>query len=178
MTLSGGIMGMNEQSPTMNGTFINVPVALDLEYDVSATLALAGSVTWFIPTTKSVELGDGSSLDQKSPDIFAYMGNINLRLPLESGSVSPYLTGGAGGIIFLKATDAGRYPKLAESQTMFGADFGGSVSHAVDEIWAVRADVREFMGLPQKDSQGFDDDGNSANPIWMTRGTLGLSFTF
>jgi hypothetical protein len=78
---------------------------------------------------------------------------------------------------FLSATDADRYPKLPESQTSFAVNFGLGSSFPVTESLALRADFREFVAFPKDDAVGLSN-GKSADPIWMPRGTLGLTYRF
>lgn len=176
LSVLGGVQALNQNDTALPDHFINVPAVATLGYDLHPNWALEGEFTWLIPVERSVDLG-ASSEDRKTPDILSYQASVLGKLPLSSGSWTPYAAAGAGAVTFLSNTDADRFPRLSESQTAFAVNFGAGTTYEVGSRWGVRADFRELVAFPSKDAEGLSD-GNSADPIWMERGTLGLTYAF
>ena len=78
---------------------------------------------------------------------------------------------------FLSNTDADRLPRLTDSQTVFGINFGAGVTYPLVSRLGLRADFRELVAFPPNDAVGLSANGN-ADAIWMERGTLGLAYRF
>jgi opacity protein-like surface antigen len=112
----------------------------------------------------------------KPPDVLTYQAGLRVRPP--STTWSPYVAAGAGAMTFMSNTDADRLPALAKSETMFAFNFGGGAQFGLSGPWALRADFREFVAFPSKDSEGFSDTNGNSDPIWMERGTVGLAYRF
>jgi len=177
VSVLGGIQALNKNDTAFPDRFINVPAAVAVTYHLSRILAVEGEFTWLIPVSQSVTLGSGASQDMKTPNILAYQANVRASWPLSNSAVTPYVAAGAGAITFLSNTDADRLPALNESQTAFAINFGTGLSYGVAPSWAVRADFREFAAFPSTDAVGLSS-GGVADPIWMSRGTLGLAYRF
>ena len=82
-----------------------------------------------------------------------------------------------GAVTFLSNSDADRLPQLDKSQTMFALNFGAGAQVGLNARWGLRADFREFVAFPGKDTAGFSANG-TADPIWMERGALGVAYRF
>jgi len=177
ITVLGGVQALQQNDSALPDDAVNVPVALALAYHLTPVFAAEGELTWIIPVEQSMDAGDGTKVDARTPDILAYQANLRANLPLESSAVSPYLTAGAGAVTFLSNTDADRRPQLAEDETAFAVNFGGGATWRIQGPLALRADFRELVAFPSDDAGGLARDG-SADDIWMTRGTVGLAWRF
>jgi len=176
-SLLGGVQGLIENDTALQDNFVNIPLAASLAYRASALFAIEGELAWLIPVANSVSLSQGASQDLKSPDVLTYQANVRANIPVGSPAWSPYLTAGAGAMTFLEATDADNYPQLASSETVFAINFGLGAGFPLTETLSLRADFREFVAFPQDDAVGLSN-GTEADPIWMPRGTFGLTYRF
>ena len=177
LSLMGGVQALSENDTGIPDNLIDVPTVASVSYRLTPIWALEGEFTWMIPVTQSVDLGNGSSQDMKTPDILAYQANVRASWPVGGTPWKPYLAAGAGGVSFLSNTDADRVPALDKSQTMFAMNFGGGVGFDLSPSWGLRGDFREFVAFPSNDTPGFSSDGN-ADQVWMARGTVGVAYRF
>lgn len=177
VTLSGGVQGILDNETALQDNFVNIPVTAGITYHVNSIFAVEGEFGWLIPIENSVNIGSGQEQDLKNPDILSYQANIRATLPLNLTNISTYATAGLGGVTFLSTDESNQYPQLDESETMFAINFGVGSSFSLTGPWLVRADFREFVAFPQNDAVAFSN-GGEADPIWMPRGTLGVSYQF
>jgi len=175
-SLLGGVQGLIENDTALPDNFVNIPIAASLAYRATALFAIEGELAWLVPVSNTVTMSSGSQ-DLKSPDVLTYQANVRAQLPVGSTAWSPYLTVGAGAMTFLSATDADNYPQLESSETAFAINFGLGAGIPLTESLSLRADFREFVAFPQDDAVGLSD-GTEADPIWMPRGTFGLTYRF
>jgi len=177
LTVLGGIQALNQNDTALPDQFLNIPAALAVQVPLNPTWALEGEFAWLIPIKRSIDLGAAGTQDLKSPDVLTYQANVVANLPVLAASWTPYLTGGLGAVSFLSNSDPDRYPQLSKTQTAFGINFGGGATYGLGDRLGLRADFREVAAFPSKDATGLSN-GGKADPIWMERGTLGLSYRF
>lgn len=176
-SILGGVQGLMENDTALPDNFVNIPLAAALAYHASTIFAIEGEFAWLIPVANTVSTGTGGSQDLKNPDVLSYQANLRAQLPWGAPALSPYLTAGVGAMTFLSATGADNHPQLAESETAFAINFGLGASIPLTQSLALRGDFREFVAFPQDDAAGLSD-GTGADPIWMPRGTFGLTYRF
>lgn len=176
-SLLGGVQGLIENDTALPDDFVNIPIAASVGYRASALFAIEGELAWLIPVANTVDTGTGASQDLKSPDVLTYQANVRAHIPVGSPAWSPYVAAGLGAMTFLSATDADNYPQLESSETTFAINFGLGTNLPLTETLSLRADFREFVSFPQDDAVGLSD-GTEADPIWMPRGTFGLTYRF
>ena len=176
-TILGGVQGLMSNDTALQDDFVNIPLAASLAYHATSIFALEGEFAWLIPVSNTVSVAAAESDDLKTPNVLSYQANLRAQIPVGSPSISPYITAGLGAMTFLSTTDADRYPQLAESQTTFAINFGIGTGVPLTESLSLRGDFREFVAFPQDDANGLSN-GTSADPIWMPRGTFGLSYRF
>ena len=176
-SLMGGVQGLMENDSALPDNFVNIPIAASLGYQLTALFALEGELAWLIPVANSVDVQSGLSQDLKNPDILTYQANVRAQLPLGTPALAPYLTAGAGAMTFLSATDNDNFPQLDSSETSFAINFGIGANVPLTESLSLRGDFREFVAFPEDDAVGLSD-GTEADPIWMPRGTFGLTYRF
>ena len=174
ISVMGGIHALNQNDTALPDGFLNLPVVGSLTYRLTDMVALEGEFTWMIPVEQSVEIS-GVTQDRKSPDILAYQASLRASRPLNAWT--PYLAAGLGAVTFLSNTDANRVPRLSESQSAFAVNFGAGLLYGLNSTWGVRADFRELAAFPSSDAAGLSTAGN-ADPLWMERATVGLSYRF
>ena len=175
VSLMGGIQALNKNDTALPDRFINIPAVGTVTYRLTSRLAAEGEFTWMIPVKQSVDVGSGTSQDRKSPDVLAYQANLRADFPVSTWT--PYLAAGAGAVTFLSNTDPDRLPQLAKSETAFAINFGGGVTYGLTDRWAVRGDLRELVAFPSDGAAGLSNS-TGADPVWMERGTVGLSYRF
>ena len=176
-SLMGGVQGLMENDSALPDNFVNIPIAASLGYHLTTLFALEGEFAWLVPVENSVDVESGLTQDLKNPDVLTYQANVRAQLPLGTPALSPYVTAGAGAMTFLSATDGNNYPQLETSETSFAINFGLGANVPLTESLSLRADFREFVAFPQDDAAGLSD-GTEADPIWMPRGTFGLTYRF
>ena len=176
-SLMGGVQGLMENDTALPDNFVNIPLAASLGLRLSSLLAVEGELAWLSPVENSVDLQAGTSQNLKSPDVLTYQANVRAQLPFDTPALSPYLTAGVGAMTFLSATGSDNYPQLESSETSFAINFGFGANVPLTEALSLRADFREFVAFPQDDAVGLSD-GTEADPIWMPRGTFGLTYRF
>jgi len=175
VSLMGGVQALNKNDTALPDHFINIPAVATVGYHLTSRLTAEGEFTWMIPVQQSVDVGSGTSQDRKTPDVLAYQANLRADFPVRAWT--PYLAAGAGAVTFLSNTDPDRLPQLAKSQTAFAINFGAGLAYPLTERWALRGDVREFVAFPSNSAAGLSD-ASGADPIWMERGAVGLSYRF
>jgi opacity protein-like surface antigen len=175
--VTSGVTGFNGNDTALNETMVNIPVVVGVSVGLSRLWAIEGDVSYFIPMKQEVELDGGGTGDRKMPGVWSYMGNVAARMYYEDSAWAPYLTAGLGGMTFMEDLAADVQPKLVDSQTVFGMNFGLGTGYRMNESWSLRLDFREFIAFPGDDTQGLSTAGQ-ADPIWIERGTVGLSRRF
>jgi len=175
LSLLGGVQTINKNDTALPDYFLSVPAVASLGYSLTSNLAVEGDLTWMFPVQRSVDTGAGAKADRRTPSLLAYQAGLRAGLPLAAWT--PYVAAGAGAVTFLSSTASDRVPQLGKAQTMFALNFGTGATVDFAGPWAVRADLRELVAFPSKHAEGFSTDG-TADPIWMERGTLGISYRF
>lgn len=176
VSLSGGVNFLNENDTAFPETFVGIPITGAVAYRFTDIWAVEAEFSYALAIEKDVDLIDGT-VKRKSPDFMTYMANARATWPLKDQPWMPYATVGAGGITFLSDEDEKRLPMLDESQTAFALDFGVGTGYRLTPNWVVRADFLTFVAFPSDDAEGLSTDG-SADPIWMERGTVGVTYRF
>ncbi len=175
VSVLGGIHVLNQNDTALPDQLLSVPAVASVAYQFTPNLAAEGDFTWLIPVKQSVDLGSGGEQDRKAPNVLAYQAGVRAGLPLSTWT--PYLAAGLGAMTFLSNTDADRLPQLDKSQTMFALNFGAGAQVGLNARWGLRADFREFVAFPGKDTAGFATNG-TADPLWMERGAVGVAYRF
>lgn len=176
-TLMGGVQGLMKNDTALGDNFVNLPLAAAAGYHISSLFAVEGEFMWLIPVSNTVTVGSTGSQDLKNPDVLSYQANLRAQIPVGTPSLSPYVTAGLGAMTFLSNTASDRYPQLASSETAFAINFGVGTGVPLTESLSLRGDFREFVAFPQNDAAGLSD-GTNADPIWMPRGTVGVTYRF
>ncbi len=176
VSLSGGVNFLNESDTAFPETFVGIPVVGSVAYRFTDVWAAEAEFSYAIPIEKDVDL-IGGTVKRKSPDFMTYMANARATWPLPDQPWMPYATAGVGGITFMSDEDEERLPALAESQTALALDFGVGTGYRLTPNWVLRADFVAFVAFPSDDAEGLSTDG-SADPIWVERGTIGVTYRF
>jgi len=176
VSLSGGVNFLNENDTAFPETFVGIPITGAVAYRFTDSWAAEAEFSYALAIEKDVDL-IGGTVKRKSPDFMTYMANARATWPLKDQPWMPYATAGVGGITFLSDEDEKRLPALSESQTAFALDFGVGTGYRLTPNWVLRADFVAFVAFPSDDAEGLSTDGE-ADPIWMERGTVGVTYRF
>jgi hypothetical protein len=110
--------------------------------------------------------GAPDPLDGERPDVWAYSGDVVLRLPLTAGEGTtwfPYLVGGAGA----KTYDFEQ--SETETETDFAGNFGGGIEYRFSRV-GMQAEVRDIVSSFER----FDIDEIQHDVVW----TAGITLSF
>lgn len=177
VSLSGGASVLNENDTAFPESFVGIPIVGAVAYRFTDIWAAEAEFSYVVPIEKDVDVSPGVTVKRRSPDFMTYMANARATWPLADQPWMPYVSAGVGGITFLSDEDEKRLPALAESQTAFAVDFGVGTGYRLTPNWVVRADIVGLVAFPSDDAEGLSSDG-SADPIWMERGTVGVTYRF
>ena len=170
----GGVNAFSQNDTAIPDNLWGIPLVAGAAYHFTPNFAAEGEVTWFIPVEQDVDMGSVTQ-QSKAQNSLAYQVGIRGTLPLTSWS--PYAAAGLGAMTLLSDTGSDRVPPLAESQTVFALNFGAGAGVPLNARWGLRVEFREFVGFPGSDTSGLSTNGN-ADPIWLSRGTVGLNYRF
>jgi len=171
-----GLQALNKNDTALPDQITNVPAVGTISYSFTRNWVAEGELAWVIPVEQDIDRGPGLTQKLKTPNILAYQAGVRADWPVNA-TWTPYLAAGAGAVTFLSNTDANRFPALKDSQTAFALNFGaGTFYHFAGPV-GLRADYRELVAFPSDSATGLSTAG-SADPIWMERGSLGVSFRF
>jgi len=177
VSLSSGVNFLNENDTAIPDTYVGIPITGAVAYRFTTIWAAEAEFSYFCPIEKDVDLSPGVTAKRKSPDFMTYMANARATWPLKDQPWMPYAVAGVGGITFLSDDDEKRLPVLDESQTAFALDFGVGTGYRLTPNWVLRADFVAFVAFPSDDADGLSS-GGEADPIWMERGTVGITYRF
>lgn len=145
------------------------------EFDDSGTVGAAGTlwvhrnvgvranVLW---ARTDAPAGAPAPLGGERPDVWAYSGDVVLRLPLEVGNGQtwfPYVVGGLGA----KTYDFER--EDMDTETDFAGNFGGGLEYRINRV-GLQAEVRDIVSSFER----FDIDETQHDVVW----TAGLTVSF
>lgn len=106
-------------------------------------LGVEGEVTSALGLSQDLDFAAGT-VHRKSPTMLGYTGNLVFSAPT-GGSVTPYVTGGVGGLTLFDKPTLG----ILDSETFFTGNVGGGVRW-FNGHWGLRADYR-FIAVRSKD---------------------------
>jgi hypothetical protein len=148
-------------------------VALDTDFDDSGTVGAAATV-WLhryvgiranaLYAQTEAPIGAPAPLGGESPDVWAYSGDVVVRLPLSAGDGPtwfPYLVGGLGG----KTYDF----ELNDTETDFAGNFGGGIEYRFNRV-GLQAEVRDIISSFER----FGIDETQHDVVW----TAGITMSF
>jgi len=125
--------------------FGNYTLAGSFAYNFSRLLGVEGDVGGAFGVTQNLNMFDGFTLNEKTPNMLSYVGNVVVNLP--GHAVVPYATGGVGGLTLYQRELLG----IFNSDTFLTGNVGGGVKwYAPGGRWGVRGDYR-FQAIRSKD---------------------------
>jgi hypothetical protein len=124
-------------------SFGNYELGGSVAVNFNRYVGVEGEVSGGIGVSQSMQIGS-VALDERSPDLLNYSGNLVISAPNRT-SVVPYLTGGVGGLTMFERP--GLTP--ADAETFLTGNVGGGVSWYAGR-WGLRADYR-FIAVQGKD---------------------------
>lgn len=118
------------------------------EVVINRFVAVEGEVTGALGVTQDLDFTSGTE-HLKSPSLVNYTGNVIVSAPT-GGSITPYATGGIGGLTLLDKASLG----IADKTTFFTGNVGGGVEWFKGRV-GLRADYRFLMVRSKNDAPSF-----------------------
>jgi len=129
----------NAQAPSFGNYDLGAAVA----FTFNRYLAVEGEFSGALGISQTLQLGT-VELDERSPHLLNYSGNLVLSAPTGT-SVVPYVTGGIGGLTLFER----RPLTVDQNETFFTSNVGGGVNWYSGR-WGLRGDYR-FIAVQSKD---------------------------
>jgi hypothetical protein len=163
-------------TPYLGTAFGGATSAQHVTYGASAAWMSHGAIGVEIDGSLAPDLldeDDGVVLGIADSNVTTLMSNIVIGAPLGAPGVRPYVVAGAG-LIRTRVRDAADLFDLDDNS--FGIDVGGGVVGFVRENVGIRADLRYFRGLRDRDGGEGIDFGLGSFDFW--RASVGATFRF
>lgn len=124
-------------------SFGNYELGGSVTVNFNRYVGVEGEVSGALGVSQSLQIG-AADIDERSPNLLNYSGNIVLSAPNRT-SVVPYLTGGVGGLTMFER----RVLTVDDAATFLTGNVGGGVSWHAGR-WGLRGDYR-FIAVQSKD---------------------------
>src|ERR671913_1065317 len=131
-----------EDNP-LGPSFGNYELGGSVAVNFNRYVGVEGEVSGALGVSQSLQIG-AADIDERSPNLLNYSGNIVLSAPNRT-SVVPYLTGGVGGLTMFER----RVLTVDDAATFLTGNVGGGVSWHAGR-WGLRGDYR-FIAVQSKD---------------------------
>jgi hypothetical protein len=131
--------GKNTQGPSFGDYGLGAGVSVNFNRYVG----VEGEVSGGLGITQDLQFG-GLTSNVKTPNLLNYTGNVVVSVPNRS-SVTPYVTGGVGGLSLLETQGLG----IQDTQTFLTGNVGAGVKWYSGR-WGLRGDYR-FVAVQSKD---------------------------
>lgn len=141
--IPGGFVFFTEDTDTQEPSFGNYDLGGAVAVNFSRYVGVEGEVSGALGFSQDLQLA-GLSVDQKTPHILNYSGNLVVSAPNRT-AVVPYVTGGIGGLSLFERASLG----IDETETFLTGNVGGGVKWYAGR-WGLRGDYR-FVGVQSKD---------------------------
>jgi Outer membrane protein beta-barrel domain len=126
-------------------SFGNYGFGTSVTFNINRVIGVEGELASMLATTSDLQFGDLPS-DVKAPNMLSYTGNVVVS-PWSGHSVSPYATGGIGGLTMFERPALG----VTSDETFLSGNVGGGVKwYAPNNRWGLRGDYR-FGATKSKD---------------------------
>lgn len=118
--------------------FDNYDVGGAFAYNFTRMFGVEGEVGGSFGLTQDLDLRvPNTTIHETSPNMLSYVGNVVVNMPVSS--VTPYVTGGAGGLTLYEREVVG----INDSDTFFTSNVGAGVKwYAPNNRWGLRGDYR------------------------------------
>jgi hypothetical protein len=143
--IPGGATFFTEGKNTGVPSFSNYGLGAGVDWNFNRYVGIEGEVTGSLGITQDLQFA-GATASRKTPNLLNYSGNIVVLAPNRS-SVTPYATGGVGGLTLLETASLG----IPSTDTFLTGNVGGGVKwfHSSGR-WGLRGDYR-FIAVQSKD---------------------------
>jgi hypothetical protein len=137
----GGVFFTNGSSGS-EPDFGNFALGATVTYRVNPWVGIEGEFGNAIGVNQNMRLGNVESpVEQHSPCMYAYSGNVVVTPLQASAVIVPYLTAGIGGITLLGTDDVARLG-IVDNATYLTGNLGGGTKWYLNDRWGLRADYR------------------------------------
>lgn len=141
--IPGGGTFFTEGKNTQGPSFGNYGVGAGVSVNFNRYVGVEGEVSGGLGITQDLQFG-GLTSNVKTPNLLNYTGNVVVSVPNRS-SVTPYVTGGAGGLSLLETQGLG----IQSTETFLTGNVGAGVKWYSGR-WGIRGDYR-FVAVQSKD---------------------------
>src|SRR5262249_37307703 len=141
--IPGGATFFTEGKDSSGPSFGNYDLGAGVAYNINRFLGVEGEFSGSLGVTQDLQFATGTA-NRKTPNLVNYSANVVLSAPSHS-SVTPYVTGGVGGLTVLETTGLG----ITEAETFLTGNVGGGVKWQVGRF-GLRGDYR-FLAVRSKD---------------------------
>ncbi len=146
--IPGGATFFTEGKDALGPSFGNYDVGGAFTYNINRYLGVEGEASVALGISQSLDFG-GLTLDDRTPHMLNYSGNVVFSIPNRS-SVVPYVAGGIGGLSLFETASLG----INETETFLIRNVGGGVKWYAGR-WGLRADYRFVTVQSKDDAPGF-----------------------
>jgi opacity protein-like surface antigen len=146
--IPGGGTFFTEGSDTQETKFGNYDLGAGVTVNFNRYVGVEGEVSGAIGIKQDLQFG-GLTSNLKSPNAVSYSGNIVLSAPTGT-SVTPYVTGGIGGLSLLEKISLG----INGTETFLTGNVGGGVKWYPGR-WGLRGDYRFVTARARDDAPAF-----------------------
>jgi hypothetical protein len=142
--IPGGATFFTESSNAKGPSFGNYGLGGAVAVNFNRWVGVEGEVSGALGVTQNLQLG-GTTSSLKTPNLLNYTGNVVVHAANRS-SVTPYATGGVGGLTIFDAATLG----ISKTDTFLTGNVGGGVEWFSNGRWGLRGDYR-FIAVRSKD---------------------------
>jgi hypothetical protein len=146
--IPGGGTFFTEGSDTKETKFGNYDLGAGVTVNFNRYVGVEGEVSGALGIKQDLQFG-GLTSSLKSPNAVSYSGNVVLSAPTAT-SVTPYVTGGIGGLSLLEKSSLG----INGTETFLTGNVGGGLKWHPGR-WGLRGDYRFVAARSKDDAPAF-----------------------
>lgn len=139
----GGVFFMPSKSET-EPKFGNYGLGGSIAGNINRFVGVEGDVTFAVGVRQDLTFTQASLLDQKTPNMLNYSGNLIYSPWGSNRSVVPYVAGGVGALTMFNTTDVENLG-VTTNETFLTSNVGGGVRWFSTNGWGLRGDYRAMI---------------------------------
>jgi len=139
----GGVVFLQPDGGTQP-KFNNYVLGASATGNINRWVGIEGDLNFAVGRRQDLTFNGASLLNQKTPNLWQYSGNVIVNPGGSDHMVVPYLAGGLGGLTMLNTTDAASLG-VTTNQTYLTTNVGGGVRFFPMRHWGIRGDYRFIM---------------------------------
>ena len=147
--IPGGGTFFTEAEESGSPSFGNYDIGAGVTVNFNRYVGVEGEVSGALGISQELEFAN-LSLDQKTPHLLNYSGNLVVSAPNSRNSLVPYVTGGVGGLSLFERAGLG----IGDTATFLTGNVGGGLKWYAGR-WGLRGDYRFVAVQSQDDAPAF-----------------------